>query len=240
MGAESKLHVDSSRPPAPSPSSSRGDTIETTKYEFRPRTYDVATNPTRRERDRVTIPKWLREEFGIEGGDEVRIESEGEEITIRTTSPAADDAEDPLGPHNGSAETPSRTDTETTGARTTPTGTTVPSPTSGKTPDSVRSGSDRPHRGSVPRWIGARTRRFERRAVLSGQTVHRRRYNPDGTRGSDRGLRGRSHGREPQLLPDLREPVVAPRVRTRGRRPTGRPRRRRYRPGRRARRPSVR
>jgi hypothetical protein len=38
----------------------------------------------------------------------------------------------PLGPHNGSAETPSRTDTETTGARTTPTGTTVPSPTSGK------------------------------------------------------------------------------------------------------------
>jgi hypothetical protein len=36
----------------------------------------------------------LREEFGIEGGDEVRIESEGEEITIRTTSPAADDAED--------------------------------------------------------------------------------------------------------------------------------------------------
>jgi bifunctional DNA-binding transcriptional regulator/antitoxin component of YhaV-PrlF toxin-antitoxin module len=36
----------------------------------------------------------LRKEFGIEGGDEVRIESEGEEITIRTTSPAADDAED--------------------------------------------------------------------------------------------------------------------------------------------------
>jgi AbrB family looped-hinge helix DNA binding protein len=45
------------------------------------------------ERGQVTIPKWLREEFGIEGGDEVRIESDEGKITIRKV-PVDEELED--------------------------------------------------------------------------------------------------------------------------------------------------
>ena len=45
------------------------------------------------ERGQVTIPKRLRETFGIQGGDEVTIREEGDKIVIETPTSRADLAE---------------------------------------------------------------------------------------------------------------------------------------------------
>ncbi len=51
----------------------------------------------------VTIPKEVREELGIEPGDEVTFEEFGSTYTIRKKAPKADDGDGPFEKYRGSA-----------------------------------------------------------------------------------------------------------------------------------------
>lgn len=53
----------------------------------------------------VTIPKAVREELGIEPGDEVSFEAADGEYVIRKTAPTTDAGADPFEKHRGSAGT---------------------------------------------------------------------------------------------------------------------------------------
>ena len=51
----------------------------------------------------VTIPKEIREELGIEPGDEVTFEEADSTYTIRKTAPTTADGDDPFEKYRGSA-----------------------------------------------------------------------------------------------------------------------------------------